>query len=352
MRETDEKSKGAIRRAVDKIKQPVVGLRKWIADNRGRTFFMFVFAAIGIWGLLLEGKPNPNIVERFAKGMGPELAGIVIAAMTIDALAERRQEKERKKILIAQMGSKQRDITELAIIELRNRGWLYDGSLRGADLWEANLSGANLDYANLSESDLTRANLDGAQLIDADLSRELLLEASLIGTRLSGANLSGSGLRGAKLRTAFLDRTDLSGADLAYGDLSGANLRETDLSGAYLHEAKLGGAVLKEAVLSGAVLDRADLSAANLWGADLSGVRNWTIDQLKQATGLEGTIMPEGIQLKRPEVKWGTDTLYPYIEGPTFAEWKAQYLAKHGGDENTLRNPWPPDATAPNDTPA
>lgn len=38
----------------------------------------------------------------------------------------------------------------------------------------------------------------------------------------------------------------------------------------------------------------------------------------------------------------GTDQnwiLYERYEGPTFDEWKAQYLAKHGGTETDLRDP-------------
>ena len=57
----------------------------------------------------------------------------VIAAVTIDALAERRQRQSRKAQLIRQLGSKYRDVTEMALLELKHEGWLYDGSLRGVN---------------------------------------------------------------------------------------------------------------------------------------------------------------------------------------------------------------------------
>jgi hypothetical protein len=132
----------------------VNGLSKWIDSNRGRLLLIAIFAWLGIWGLLLEGREDLEMAERLIRGMGPELAGIVIAAVTIDALAERRLEQERKAQLIRQLGSKYRDVTEMAIIELIHKGWLEDGSLSGADLIGANLSGARLIEINLSEIDL------------------------------------------------------------------------------------------------------------------------------------------------------------------------------------------------------
>ena len=198
----------------------------WLEANMGLALTVLVFACVGLWGLLLEDTAELGIGRRLVRGMGPELAGIVIAAVTVNALAERRQEEERKKILISQLGSQYRDVTELAVIELKNREWLYDGSLSGARLWRANLSGARLWRANLSEADLR------------------------------GANLSGAVLR---------------------------------------------------------------------W------VTHWNVAQLEQAQTLEGALMPDKIRLGRE----GTSQAEP-IEGPTFEQWKEQYLLKHGGSTTDL----------------
>ena len=156
----------------------------WLEANMGLVLIVLVFACVGLWGLLLEDTAELGIGRRLVRGMGPELAGIVIAAVTVNALAERRQEAERKNILVSQLGSQYRDVTELAVIELKNRGWLYDGSLGGANLWVANLSGASLRGANLSGANLGGANLSGAYLGGADLSGANLWRANL-----SGANL-------------------------------------------------------------------------------------------------------------------------------------------------------------------
>ena len=247
----------------------------WLDENMGRILLVTLFAGIGLLGLLLEGRTELSLIQRLAKGMGPELAGIVIAAVTIEAIAERRQEAERKRILISQLGSKYRDVTETALIELRNREWLYDGSLNGSYLVGGNLSGAYL----------TEANLRGANLSGADLSE---------------ADLSGA---------------DLSEADLLFVNMSRAELFRTDLSKARLAEANLSGAHLLEANLSGAIL----------LATNLSGVHFLTIEQLEQSRALDAAIMPDRVQLGDPKLRFGFDKV---IEGPTFSEWKAQYLAR------------------------
>jgi hypothetical protein len=242
----------------------------WLEENIGRVLLVALFAGIGLWGLLLEGATDLSLIPMIAKGMGPELAGIVIAAVTIDALAERRQQAERKRVLISQLGSQYRDVTEMAIIELKNREWLYDGSLSGAYLSGANLSGAELSRANLSRAILSGANLSGAYLS---------------GASLSGAYLSGASLSGAELSRANLSRAYLSGANLSRAELFEANL-------------------------SGAILSGANLSGAGFLSTAL----------FEQARSLEVAIMPDGTRLGCPELR---------IEGPSFPEWKEMYLAKN-----------------------
>ena len=93
-------------------------------------------------------------------------------------------------------------ICEEALLNIRetaekNKDYLKEANLMGADLKEANLSGANLKEADLRGVDLRVANLWGANLkeanlMGADLRRANLKEANLIGANLEGANLSGA----------------------------------------------------------------------------------------------------------------------------------------------------------------
>ena len=213
---------------------------------------------------------------------------------------------------------------------------LSKANLGGANLSEANLGGANLSEADLSgadlsEADLGGANLGGANLGGAYLSGAILLMANLSGANLSGVVLSKADLRGVGLSGADLSMADLSGAGLSGTNLSRANLVRAYLSRAYLSGANLSEANLSEADLSRANLSEADLSEANLNEADLSranlrGTRGWTSEQLEQAD-VAGSVMPDGTQLAA-EATQGRDA----IEGPTFAEWKARYLARPGAE--------------------
>jgi uncharacterized protein YjbI with pentapeptide repeats len=97
-----------------------------------------------------------------------------------------------------------------AVEELRVRGWLGDGSLRGIGLCRALLEGADLIQADLRAVDFHQANLESA-----DLSMAKLQAAKLTRTNLRSANLS---------------QTDLTGAELYKADLRGArNLTESQL---------------------------------------------------------------------------------------------------------------------------
>ena len=257
---------------------------RWLNKNIGRMLF-----AIGAAGVSAYGHQQPE--GTFLRNISPELFGIVLTGVIINYTNERQQEKERKLILIAQLGSKRRDVTELAVIELRNRSWLYDGSLKGSNLSEANWSKANLEKINLA------------------------------GSYLSGANLSEAALWRANLSGAVLTQANLSGADMNFANLSGAYLTKADLSGA--------------------VLAKANLTGADLVKATLSKVVGWSMEQLSQAAGLEGATMPDGTQLGIDSKIFSADGsirgLYTPIEGPSFEEWKDQYLATHSGSVTDLR---------------
>lgn len=206
----------------------------WLDENIGRILLVVLFLWLGIWGLALEGRDDLNRGRLFVRGMGPELAGIVIGVVAIDFFNERRQTQQLKAQLIRQVGSNIRDVAVPAARELAYHGWLYDGSLADTDLVEA----------DLSKADLTLANLSGARLL--------------------GANLSG----------ANLERANLSGAYLWGANLSGADLTVTNLNGAYLWGANLSGAVM--------------------YHTDLRGVLEWTLEQLGEVD-YQYSIMPDGV---------------------------------------------------------
>jgi hypothetical protein len=110
--------------------------------------------------------------------------------------------------------------------------------------------------------------------------------------------------------------------------LINANLSGASLGGVNLSEADLQIANLSQAILWGA-----NLGGANLEFANLSRAMYWTVEQLEQADVLGGATMPDEVRLGLEETEYRG-----CIEGPTFEEWKAHYLAEHGGTTTDLRN--------------
>jgi hypothetical protein len=110
-----------------------------------------------------------------------------------------------------------------AVEELRARGWLTDGSLRGTALCRAQLQNADLMDADLCNTDLHQADLEYADLSNAQLRAAKLTRASL--------------------RDANLDRADLTQADLYKANLRGVrNLTDEQLS----HARQLWGATMPD----------------------------------------------------------------------------------------------------------
>jgi hypothetical protein len=88
-----------------------------------------------------------------------------------------------------------------AVEELRVRGWLGDGSLKGIPLCHTHLQGADLLSANFENVDFHQADL-------------------------AGADLSMASLKGTKLTRVNFQRANLSHTDIRDADLYKANLKD------------------------------------------------------------------------------------------------------------------------------
>ena len=304
-----------------------------------RLLFSAMLLGIGIWigNLLFAYDQGYNI------NIYTELLSIITTVGILNFLAQKREERrdreQLKSLLVRQMGSRINEVAVPAVEELRAQGWLQDGSLVGADLWEAdltnavlwraNLTKAQLHRAKLQNTNLTDANLQDAELNGADIQHSLLLRTNLDGAKLEDVDLSGSDLQGIRLigmdlRTVRLAHTELSHANLEGADLSRhmnlefptrnqdlvrmnlfqANLRNAILSGInwegiILYRANLEGADLFSTYLSGANLSSANLRGANLayanlHDADLSFADMQGVQNLEQASFNSNTILPDG----------------------------------------------------------
>lgn len=249
------------------MKPNTAGSRTWNSFKKWWTLPRIIGAIAIILGALhylpLPTLPIPSLVD-FHTDLAPELIGIGTTLILIDWAISRQSKLERKAQLIRQLGSKYRDVTEMARIEMEHEGWLKDGSLRGAWLPYSNLKGAELKNADLREAYLWGSDLRGADLVQTDLRGATLMYSRLNKATLIGADLSGVDLWNANLSGAHLFRADLSNTSYVWADLRGADLEGADLSGAVLTDTNLSGVNLVNANLSEAELYSVNLSGANL----------------------------------------------------------------------------------------
>jgi uncharacterized protein YjbI with pentapeptide repeats len=231
------------------------------------------------------------------QNFGTEMFGAAITFWLIELILNRRREQEQeievmnqeKERLIRDLRSSVNDISRRAVEELRHKGWLIDGTLRGIDLYEA-----NLQKANLAGSDLQGAKMYGSNtnLQEADLHDANLRNCTLYNANLTGANLANAQIHNADLTATVLRESNLVQAKLQDSNLENANLQEANLSLADLQNA-----ILKNARLQRANLQAVNLRGANLENADLSGVKDLSISAFD-----EFTVMPDG-------KNWTSDTM-------------------------------------------
>lgn len=162
-----------------------------------KSHWLFVLAGIFI-GLLIF--PFLTYVNRnligFFENLIPEAFGIVFTVFVIDQLNERRLTAAEKRDWIAQLGSPDASVSRHAIKILWARGWLQDGSVRGANLW-----GANIESGDLGGADLQNINFWAANL------RNTRLWSDLRGTNLHAADISGAELSNYRFGSATFDET-------------------------------------------------------------------------------------------------------------------------------------------------
>jgi hypothetical protein len=207
-------------------------LGDWLTVQKVRALALVLVVSIAGLGYLIQrngvegGSAIGTILADVYVNVVIALASIAIALLVIDSLNVRSVEWHLKAKLIRELGNTDNGIALRALWELRARGWLEDGSLRGANLMKANLRRASLIGGNLQEAVLFRADLREADLVGANLQGTYLAWANLEEADLQGANLCGADLRRANLRKADLQEAILEGAILQDTDLEGATMND------------------------------------------------------------------------------------------------------------------------------
>jgi hypothetical protein len=177
---------------------------------------------------------------NFWQGIATESIGALLTGIFIFVIVGIGTDTELKAKLIRQMGSVENGIAITAVEGLRDREWLFDGSLHGQFFGHANLSHAILTEASLVRTDYSWAIMDGVILRLADLEGAYFYNASLIGADFFAADLADavimgtSNLTGANLSEANLVNVDMHCAVLTDAQLQGANLTLAQLTQAHL----------------------------------------------------------------------------------------------------------------------
>jgi hypothetical protein len=156
-----------------------------------------------------EGFSWRALTSDLYANVGVDFVGIAITVFAIDALNQRREARMEKRRLIREMGSRDNGIALRAVKELREYGYLSDGSLHSVWLMGANLEGAELYSADIRGAALHSANLRGAELIGANLSRAALWRTNLADAGLVDADLSDTNFKYANLERARVTRNQL-----------------------------------------------------------------------------------------------------------------------------------------------
>lgn len=172
------------------------------------------------------------LADFYANGSA-ELLSIALTVLIIDRAYRLREEKQEKARLKRQIGLRHNGLALQAVRECRAHGWLWDGSLRNADLFDADLRGADFGGADLRGASLHFADLSGADLRNANLSGAVMWHVNLRDAHLTDANLTNADLAWADLRVrdARLTEDQLSRARA----LRGATMPDGSRYDGYLH---------------------------------------------------------------------------------------------------------------------
>lgn len=247
------------------------------------------------------------------QNFGTEMLGAVVTFALIELVVGTRREREG---VLRNPRSTNREVVQQAIHEARERGWLSDGSLTGADLYDATLPNAQLSGAYLARAVVQSANLSRADLTYAHMP-------SVEGHRV---DLSGARLLGANLEHAWLTEANLAGADLSMDGifLASASLRDAYLPGADLRGANLDGTNPAGAVLDDAVFSEATtLPDGQKWTPDSDLTRftdpdhpdfwqrDWSDEHVEQRAA---STQPESVLPFTPEIPGSNDPLQVQID--------------------------------------
>ena len=251
---------------------------------------------IGIVGLLIlaaaiflsyrhfvvSHKDFNEFAKDYYANLSSELFGIAITILLIDYLYEQKEKESNKARLLRELASEDKGFTSRALREIRSLGYLYDGTLNGADLSGANLcdldfananlrnvnfTGAQLNKAIFTNSDLTGANLNYAELRDAKLENCKLTNVQMKKCNLYGAIMNNSAIENVDLMTSNLEACELIDVSIINVKLEDANIRVANLTRTRIANSNFLRADVSSLNARSAVFERCDFKDLSGWNS-------------------------------------------------------------------------------------
>ena len=208
-----------------------------------------------------------------------------IAEQRREEEAKEAEEEQRKRTLIFQMSSYEPAIATLAAKEMREEGWLSDGSLRLNNFSNARLDGLNSDVLNAFVYEFT-ASGEEVGIEEKGISVEKC-KVDLADSNLANSSFVAACLCTSNFRGAILDFADFSHANLDEAIFTGTQSRLANFSGTFAIDADFSSSNLKHSSFENANLDRANFSGASLEEVSLRGA------SMYGTTFDEQTVLPD-----------------------------------------------------------
>ena len=90
-----------------------------------------------------------KFIHNIYASLSCEFTSIAITILLINYLYDKKAEDSNKKRLLRELGSEDKGFTSRALKEIKELGYLTDGTLNGLDLTNANLAGLDFTGADL-----------------------------------------------------------------------------------------------------------------------------------------------------------------------------------------------------------
>jgi pentapeptide repeat protein len=170
-------------------------IRKLWKDYRFQLYILGAIILMLIGVLIGFGIfASPNDRSSYCINLFTSVFSIAATVLIVDQIIKKRNQQSEKRIAIGRLIRELRKGTSetatLALEELKENQWLYDGSLKMANLhWAKGLFVLDFTYANLRQADLGGADLTNATFWHSKLENSIFGSATLNGTNFGGANL-------------------------------------------------------------------------------------------------------------------------------------------------------------------